>query len=43
MRYFVGMLLLAWLGGWFVGLIATVWKLSSGGAPTKLKPSSLSG
>jgi len=33
MRYFVGMSLLAWLGGWFVGLIATVWKLSSGGAP----------
>jgi hypothetical protein len=33
MRYFVGIFLLAWLGGWFVGLIATVWKLSSGGAP----------
>jgi len=33
MRYFVGMFLLAWLGGWFVGLIATVWKLSSGAAP----------
>jgi hypothetical protein len=33
MRYFVGMFLLAWLGGWFVGLIATVCKLSSGGAP----------
>jgi hypothetical protein len=35
MRYFVGMFLLAWLGGWFVGLIATVWKLSSGGAPNE--------
>jgi hypothetical protein len=27
------MFLLAWLGGWFVGLIATVWKLLSGGSP----------
>jgi hypothetical protein len=33
MRYFVGTFMLAWLGGWFVGLIATVWKLLSGGAP----------
>jgi len=33
MRYFVGLFLLAWVGGWFVGFVATVWKLSSGGAP----------
>jgi hypothetical protein len=33
MRHFVGMFPLAWLGEWFVGLIATVWKLLSGGAP----------
>jgi hypothetical protein len=35
MRHFVGMFPLAWLGGWFVGLIATVWKLLSGGAPPR--------
>src|SRR5262245_60401657 len=33
MRYFVGLFLLAWLGGWFIGFTATVSKLASGGAP----------
>jgi hypothetical protein len=32
MRYFMGLFLLAWLGGWFVGFIATVSRLSSGQA-----------
>ena len=39
MRYFVGLFLLAWLGGWFLGFSSAVSKLSSGQAP----PSSSSG
>jgi hypothetical protein len=32
MRYFVGLFLLAWLGGWFAGFSSAVSKLSSGQA-----------
>jgi hypothetical protein len=31
MRYFVGLFLLAWLGGWLIGFSSAVSKLSSGG------------
>jgi hypothetical protein len=30
MRYFVGLFLLFWLGGWFVGFSSTIWTLASG-------------
>jgi hypothetical protein len=33
MRYFVGLFVLAWLGGWLVGFGSVVWTLSSGTAP----------
>lgn len=36
MRYFVGLFLLAWLGGWFAGFSSAVSKLSSGQAPAFL-------
>jgi hypothetical protein len=36
MRYFVGLFLLAWLGGWLAGFIGAVWQLSSGKAPAVL-------
>ena len=36
MRYFVGLFLLAWLGGWFVGFVDTVSKMWSGEVPTFL-------
>ena len=35
-RYFVGLFLLAWLGGWFVGFVDTVSKMWSGEVPTFL-------
>ena len=34
MRYFVGLFVLAWLGGWIVGFVSVIRTLSSGGAPT---------
>ncbi len=37
MRRVVRLFLLAWLGGWAVGFIDTVWKLSSGGAPREAR------
>jgi hypothetical protein len=30
MRYFVGLFLLFWLGGWFFGFSSTIWTLASG-------------
>ena len=36
MRYFVGLFVLAWLGGWFAGFSSAVSKLSSGQAPAIL-------
>jgi hypothetical protein len=34
MRYFVGLFVLAWLGGWTVGFVSVVRTLSSGGTPS---------
>jgi hypothetical protein len=36
MRYFIGLFLLTWLGGWFFGFTNTVSKLVSGQAPAVL-------
>jgi hypothetical protein len=36
MRYFVGLFLLAWLGGWYAGFSSVVSKLLSGQAPAVL-------
>lgn len=34
MRYFLGLFVLAWLGGWLVGFVSVVRTLSSGGPPS---------
>jgi hypothetical protein len=33
MRYFVGLFLLAWIGGWFAGFSSAIWALLSGKGP----------